>query len=105
MIAPKKGIHMAEEKVKVVKKRPTALKRDIQNEKKRLINKAFKSKVRTTQRDFQESLKGSDREAVATHLSAFYSMMDKGVKRGIYTRNKAGRSKMRAQKRVASFLN
>ncbi len=103
MITRKKGIHMADEKEKVAKKRPTAQKRDITNEKKRLINKAFKSEVRTSQRDFQESLKGNDREAITARLSAFYSMMDKGVKRGIYTRNKAARTKMRAQKRVVSF--
>ena len=94
---------MADEKVTKLKKRPTAEKRDIRNEKKRLINKAFKSKVATTQRKFQESLKGEDRDVVVSSLSSFYSMMDKGVKRGIYTKNKASRTKLRAQKKASAF--
>lgn len=94
---------MANEKETKLKKRPTAEKRDIRNEKKRLVNKAFKSKVTTTQRKFEASLKGSDRELVATSLSSFYSMMDRGVKRGIYTKNKASRTKQRAQKKAASL--
>ena len=48
---------MAEEEKKKKQKRPTAKKRDIQNERKRLRNKSFKSKTKTFIRSFKESLK------------------------------------------------
>jgi small subunit ribosomal protein S20 len=59
-------------------KRPTAQKRDIRNSKQRLINKVFKSQVRTAMRSFEEALKGNDKEKIQQSLSSVYSMMDKG---------------------------
>lgn len=94
---------MAKEKEEVKKvKRPTALKRDIQNEKRRLINKAFKSKVRTAVRGFEESLTKGEPEAIKDKLNEVYSLMDKGVKKGIYKINKASRTKSRLTARVAA---
>lgn len=87
---------MAKEPAKVVKvKRPTPLKRDMQNEKRRLRNKAFKSSVRTTVRQFEETLSKGDAAAIKQSLDAVYSMMDKGVKRGVFKLNKASRTKAR----------
>ena len=87
---------MANEKEEVKKvKRPTAEKRDIQNEKKRLRNKAFKSKVRTAIRNFEEILPKGEAEAIKEKLNAVYSMMDKGVKKGVFKINKASRTKSR----------
>ena len=63
-------------------KRPTALKRDIQNEKRREINKQFKSKLRTTIRRFEESLVTNDVADIKEKLDLTYSMLDKAVKRG-----------------------
>jgi len=87
------------EKVKKVK-RPTALKRDIQNEKRRLINKAFKSKIRTTVRQFEELLPKADTAAITEKLNEIYSLMDKGVKKGIFKINKASRTKSRLTARI-----
>ncbi len=89
-----------EEKKKV--KRPTALKRDQRAEKMRLINKSFKSNVRTTIRTFDEALKSQDKKQVQEALSGLYSVMDKGVKRGIYKANKASRIKSRATQKVSA---
>ena len=83
-----------EEKKKV--KRPTALKRDIRDDKMRMINKSFKSNARTTLRTFDEALKAQDKEKIQSALSNLYSVMDKGVKRGVYKPNKAARIKARA---------
>ena len=69
-------------------KRPTALKRDIRNAKRQEINKAFKSKIRTTVRSLEEGNKDA--------LPAVYSVLDRAVKRGIYKQNKANRLKARA---------
>ena len=46
---------MAKE-VKKKERRPMAEKRMLQNEKKRLVNKAFKSRVRTAVREFEKTL-------------------------------------------------
>lgn len=90
---------MADEKKKKTK-RPTAVKRDIRNEKKRIINKSFKSTVRTTLNYFQEAVKSGEKEGVDAKLNAVYSVVDKGVKRGVYTKNKAARMKARAMKKA-----
>ena len=91
---------MAEQKKKT--KRPTALKRDIQNEKRREINRQFKSQVRTAVRRFEKSLENIDPAQLPEALNAVYSLMDKGVKRGIYKLNKASRVKARFCARAAA---
>lgn len=90
---------MAKEEKKKTK-RPTALKRDDRNEKHRLINKSFKSSARTTLRSFEEALKSQDKERIQESLSHVYSVMDRGVKRGIYKSNKADRIKARATQKT-----
>ena len=83
---------MAEEKKKKVK-RPTAKKRDIQNERKRIGNKSFKSKAKTSIRDFKKALKEKDENGAKENLKKVFSLMDKSVKKNIFKKNKAGRIK------------
>lgn len=91
-----------EGKAKAAKaKRPTPLKRDMQNEKRRLRNKSFSSSVRTGVRKFEETLAKGDVAAVKESLNEVYSLMDKGVKRGVYKLNKASRTKARLAARAA----
>ena len=96
---------MAKEEKGKKKKRPTAEKRVIQNEKKRQINKAFKSEVRTAMRHFEAALKGREKESVETAMAKVYSMMDLGYKRGIYKKNKASRIKARSAAKVAQLAS
>lgn len=91
---------MADEKKKT--KLPTAQKRMIQNVKSRDVNRQFKSRVRTAVRHFEESLTSGDKAHVQENLKQVYSLMDKGVKRGIYKRNKASRVKSRFCARAAA---
>lgn len=94
---------MAKEEAKQKKvKRPTAIKRNEQSEKRRLRNKTFKSSVRTAIRKFEDSLHGEDGTAIKENLSAVYSLMDKGVKHGVYKINKASRTKARLTAHAAS---
>lgn len=94
---------MAKETAKAAKiKRPTPLKRDIQNEKRRLRNKAFKSSVRTAIRHFEENLSKGDDALIKQNLNDVYSIMDKGVKRGVFKLNKASRTKARLTARSVS---
>jgi small subunit ribosomal protein S20 len=91
---------MAEE-AKKKNRRPTAQKRNIQNEKKRLLNKAFKSKVRTAMNCFESAVKAQEKDQISLTLNNVYSLMDKGVKRGLYKDNKAARTKARFFKKAA----
>lgn len=85
----------AEKKVKSKEKRPQALKRDDQSEKRRLINRSFKSQVRSAIRLLEEGLVKKDAALTKKNLSEIYSLMDKGVKKGIYKANTANRTKAR----------
>lgn len=94
---------MAKDKAPAKKvKRPTALKRDIQNEKRRLRNKSFKSQVRTAVRSFEDVVAKGEAEAIKLKLDAVYSLMDKGVKKGVFKLNKASRTKSRLAARAVA---
>lgn len=90
---------MAKEEEKKKTKRSTALKRDIQNEKKRLRNRVAKSKLKTAERKLEDALKAGEKEQAQTKLNLVYSLMDKGVKKGILKKNKAARLKSRLAQR------
>jgi len=83
------------EKKKAKEKRPTALKRDLQSEKRRLANRSYKAEVNTAIRILKESVSKKDQTASKAHLSAVFSLMDKGVKTGVFKLNKASRTKSR----------
>ena len=92
----------ADKKKTVKTRRPTAEKRDLQSEKRRMRNRAFKSRVRTVTRSFDEVLSKGDAAQIQENLSLVYSMMDKGVKQGVYKANKASRTKARLAARAAA---
>lgn len=82
-------------------KRPSALKRDIQNSKRRLINKSFQNKVKSAIRSLEQTIgKKEEQAAVQEKLNEVYSLMDKGVKRGVFKQNKANRTKSRLTARA-----
>ncbi len=83
-------------------KRPTAEKRVLRNEKHRVINKAFKSQARSTIRAFEEAVVAGNPEQIQSQLAQVYSVMDKGVKRGVFKLNQASRTKLRACKKTSS---
>ena|SRR5579871_3314911 len=76
-------------------RRPSALKRDLQSQNRNLKNRAFKAKVNTAVRSLQETASQKDSAAAKTKLNDIYSLMDKGVKKGIFKMNKANRVKSR----------
>ena len=87
----------------MVKKKASSEKRVITSEKKRLINRSFKSQAKTVFRKFQNSLKIGDLTAILNALNEVYSMADKGVKRGIFKLNYASRVKSRANLKTIKF--
>lgn len=84
---------MAEKKEAQKIKRPTAEKRLLQNEKRRSQNKSFLSRIRTAIKKFEKALQAG--AEVAVEISGIYSLVDKGLKRGIYKLGKAKRIKSR----------
>lgn len=82
-------------------RRPSAQKRDQQSEKRRMRNRIFKSRVRTAVRYFDEAVSKRDGN-VQEQLSAVYSLMDKGVKQGVFKQNKASRTKARLAARAVA---
>lgn len=91
---------MAEEDKKVKQRRPQAIKRDIQSEKRRLRNRSYKSRASTTIRSLHAALEAGDQKMTKEQLSAVYSIMDKGVKAGIVKKNRANRVKARLTKKL-----
>ena len=84
----------AKEEVAKVR-RPQAQKRDIQNEKRNLRNRVFKSQIHTAKRHFTESLTSGDQTSIQQKLKEVYSLLDKGVKQGVVKLNTAARTKQR----------
>jgi small subunit ribosomal protein S20 len=93
---------MAEEKKNAKVKRPTALKRDLQNKKRRLNNRIYKSRVRTAIRSFQDSVEKGDQAAANEKLNEAYSILDKCAKKGIFKLNKVSRTKSRLAARAVA---
>ena len=81
-------------------KRPTAQKRQLQNDKCRVQNKAFRSRLRTSVKAFLDCLKTSDKQKQVACFSEISSLVDKGVNKGIYKKNKASRVKARLTARL-----
>lgn len=83
-------------------KKPSALKRDIQSEKKRLSNRSFRASVLTAIRSLDHSISQKEaNESIQSKLNLIYSLMDKGVKKGVYKPQKAARTKSRLTSRMA----
>lgn len=91
---------MAEKKTKV--KQPGAQKRHAQAERRHLRNKAFKSRVKTSIRSWNETMKAQpEAKAKGEALNEVYSFLDKAAKKGLYHRNKSARLKSRIAAKTA----
>jgi small subunit ribosomal protein S20 len=74
-------------------KRPTAKKRNLQSLKIKTHNRSFKASVATSIRSLKESVSKKENDAVQNKLNGVFSLLDKGVKKGIFKSNKANRVK------------
>lgn len=89
---------MAEEKKKKEKK-PTAIKRILQSEKRNKRNSQFKSRAKTALKDLKTSIETKEsKEIILQKLNIIYSLMDKAVKKKVFKKNKANRIKSRCSK-------
>ena len=76
------------------------IKRNRQNEKRRLRNKAVKSSLKTAIRKFNEALEAGETESATTLLRDASRKLDKAVSKGVIHRNQAANRKSAIAKRL-----
>ncbi len=81
----------------------SSLKRSRQTEKKTLVNRANKSKLRSVLRAMREAITAGDGQAATTQYRATVSMLDKSVQKGILHKNTASRYKGRLNARLKAL--
>lgn len=91
---------MAEMEKNTKVKQSSAAKRDLQNKKRYLQNKMAMSRIRTELKKFQKMILSQEKEKLKEKLSTIYSLVDKGIKKNIITKNKASRIKSRLTNRI-----
>lgn len=81
----------------------SAEKRIRQNEKRKVINRNNRSKLRTQIKKLRSALVATDKNTSAELLAPTVSMIDKAVNKGILHRNTAARHKSRLTKHVSEL--
>jgi small subunit ribosomal protein S20 len=76
------------------------IKRNKQNEKARLRNKAVKSELKTSVRKFREAANAGDAEAAQTAMLAASIKLDKAASKGVIHKNQAANRKSAIAKRA-----
>ncbi|MEV6030287.1 30S ribosomal protein S20 [Nonomuraea sp. NPDC051941] len=79
------------------------IKRNKQNEKARLRNKAVKSSLKTAVRKFREAAEQGDTEQAAVLQRAAARQLDKAVSKGVIHRNQAANRKSAIAKQAAAL--
>jgi small subunit ribosomal protein S20 len=79
------------------------IKRNKQNEKRRLRNKAVKSSLKTAVRKFNVATAAGDTELATTLLREASRKLDKAVSKGVIHRNQAANRKSAIAKRINSL--
>ena len=78
------------------------IKRNKQNEKARLRNKAVKSELKTEIRKFREAADSGDAEATTTLLRVALRKLDKAASKGVIHKNQAANRKSAIAKQAAA---
>jgi small subunit ribosomal protein S20 len=79
------------------------IKRNKQNEKARLRNKAVKSELKTHIRKFREAADSGDVEAAVAQMRAASRKLDKAASKGVIHKNQAANRKSAIAKRAAEL--
>jgi len=82
---------------------PSALKRHRQSEKRRLRNRAIKSRLRRLVRDVRTAISTRDHAAAAGRLATAARALDKAVTKGVLHRNNAARRISRLARAVSQL--
>jgi small subunit ribosomal protein S20 len=79
------------------------IKRNKQNEKRRLRNKAVKSSLKTAIRKFREAAERGDVDEAVALMRAACRQLDKAVTKGVIHKNQAANRKSAIAKRAAAL--
>jgi small subunit ribosomal protein S20 len=79
------------------------IKRNKQNEKARLRNKAVKSELKTEIRKFRAAAESGDADATAAQLRAATRKLDKAVSKGVIHKNQAANRKSAIARQAAAL--
>lgn len=82
----------------------SAKKRLRSNNKKRLVNRARKSRLKTSERRLDEAITANDKVKISETLTKCFSELDKASKKGTIHKNKANRKKARLAARAAKAI-
>jgi small subunit ribosomal protein S20 len=80
------------------------IKRNKQNEKARLRNKAVKSELKTTVRKFREAADAGNVEAAETAMRVASTKLDRAVSKGVIHKNQAANRKSALAKRAEQLV-
>ena len=75
-------------------------KRNLTNEKQRLVNASFKSSLKTAMKNVEKAVEENNKEKATVALSLASKKLDKAVSKGFLHKNNAARHKSRLQKLV-----
>jgi small subunit ribosomal protein S20 len=80
----------------------SAIKRNKQNEKRRLSNRVFRGRARTFVAQARTSIEDGEKEAVEKSIQVAISALDKAAQKGVIHKNNAARRKSRLMKQLAA---
>ena len=78
------------------------IKRNKQNEKKRVRNRVFRGRARTYVQKARLALEGENKDASIEAVREAVSVLDKAAEKGVIHKNNAARRKSRLMKRLAT---
>jgi small subunit ribosomal protein S20 len=81
----------------------SAIKRNKQNEKRRLRNRIIRGRARTAVKKARTDLTGSDAETARQAALEAVSVLDKAAEKGVLHKNNAARRKSRLMRRLAAL--
>ena len=81
----------------------SAKKRIRQNEKRRMRNKVWRNRARTTVREARTAIDSGDREAAENATLVAIEQLDKAASKGVIHNKNASRRKSRLMKRLAAM--
>lgn len=76
------------------------IKRNRQNERRRLRNKAVRAEVKTAEKAARQAVEGGDADQAGAALESASRLLDKAVRKGVVHKRTAARRKSRLAKRV-----
>jgi small subunit ribosomal protein S20 len=77
-----------------------AQKRDRQNEKRRVSNRMYTTRIKTQAKKVLSLVEEKNKDKAVAEYKDFSSFVDKAVKKGIIQKNTASRKKSRMQKKI-----